>query len=390
MPNSATFFPLEPETELMNCQIQNKTSNSSIVNYFRSPDIEAVTYFSDGNTLNATLWLSDMFKEPPLAASNWLSPLKPENIFLHNMRYGISIDVKSAYDIEQEVDYNSYVDWDPYNNSKMKTNWEKIVIERFSNKETRTLEEQTNYTGFFDREKKYVDLSFDIDTIKSADQYNLVFYIVDIFINKDGRLCRLGDMSNRVYVPPPNFNITTLPTSAELRAGQGSRNIEVQIKPTTDIESQAFFYTNYTGNSNQLNLTFSPNITSIPSNSMGTSVLNIKASNDATLRSYTIPIFANISIPTEAKALSIGGAGEIFSNSKSANLIESSTITINVKEPLPWYEPIRSFLTDWSTSLFAIPTAIVSIISGVLGWRIGEKQKKNKDKQSRNNRGTWE
>jgi hypothetical protein len=40
--------------------------------------------------------------------------------------------------------------------------------------------------------------------------------------------------------------------------------------------------------------------------------------------------------------------------------------------------------------LIAIPTAIVSIISGVLGWRIGEKQKKNKDKQSRNNRGTWE
>ena len=34
-------------------------------NKFFSPDIESVSYISNGNVLNATVWLTDSFKEPP-------------------------------------------------------------------------------------------------------------------------------------------------------------------------------------------------------------------------------------------------------------------------------------------------------------------------------------
>src|SRR5215208_5242946 len=63
--------------------------------YFLSPDIVGVNYFSDGETLNATIWLSSSFEEP---ASN-----KPP--FFHIGRsYGWLIDINSAYDTRQGPD----------------------------------------------------------------------------------------------------------------------------------------------------------------------------------------------------------------------------------------------------------------------------------------------
>jgi hypothetical protein len=97
---------------------------------------------------------------------------------------------------------------------------------------------------------------------------------------------------------------------------------------------------------------------------------------------HTIPITANISIPTEAKVLTRGGSGDIYQNSVNENLTQNSNITINVKHPLPWYEPIRSWLSDWSVHVFGIPTTIVSIITGILGWRIGERRQKRKKRQT--------
>ena len=50
IPGYGVFFP-EIEKNITACKNEKKS--------FRSPDIEAVTYFSDGKTLNATLWLSN-------------------------------------------------------------------------------------------------------------------------------------------------------------------------------------------------------------------------------------------------------------------------------------------------------------------------------------------
>src|SRR5215213_3866645 len=53
------------------CRIaQERDSNQS---RFHPPDISSITYLSNGTTLNATLWLSSPFMEPPSNASDWLS-----------------------------------------------------------------------------------------------------------------------------------------------------------------------------------------------------------------------------------------------------------------------------------------------------------------------------
>src|SRR5829696_5725796 len=198
IPNTKSIFYLQPENDLTNCMIERKLSNSTIKTVFPSPDIEAVSYVSDGKTLNATLWLSDIFMEPPVNASDWLSP-QSNDIFLYNVRYGMSIDVKSAYDIEQEADYSSVIEWSPYNNnsSGTKTIWNWTALERFSNKETKILHNETSHTGFFDKGKKYIELSLDLDGIHSPEEYNILFYTVDSFVNRHGRMCSLADISNR-------------------------------------------------------------------------------------------------------------------------------------------------------------------------------------------------
>jgi hypothetical protein len=203
------------------------------------------------------------------------------------------------------------------------------------------------------------------------------FYIATSFINANGKLCRLADISNRVYVPTPNFIITTSPSTVDLRPGNETV-IEVRINATTNVESRVVFSSDYTEKKNGLLVSFSPNNLTIPSSGLTTSLLSIKALNNATIRPHMIPITANISIPTEAKILSRGGPGDIYLNSVNENLTQNSNIKINLKPPLPWYEPIKNWLSDWSVHIFGIPTAIISIITGILGWRMGEGQEKRK------------
>ena len=44
----------------------SECKNKGIENVFTRPDIESVSYISDGNKLNATIWLTSPFQEAPL------------------------------------------------------------------------------------------------------------------------------------------------------------------------------------------------------------------------------------------------------------------------------------------------------------------------------------
>jgi hypothetical protein len=354
------------EKNLSNCKTEQ--------NGFRPPDIEAVTYFSDGKTLNATLWLSDEFIDPPLNASEWLSP-EFKDVPWYRIRYAMSSDIRSVYDTG-ETDYSSIITWDVYNPA-----WKMITEERASTGETRVVYQKDNDTNFFGKGSSYVDLSLDLDILNSPDQYNLLFYTADSFI-KDGMLCRLIDISNRVYVPPPDFIISTSASSVELRPGE-EKKIEVQLKGTTNIKSQAFFSTNQT---DDLELTFDPNPISVSPQSGVTSILQIKAANDANDRPYTVPIFANISIPTEAKILSERGGEGITNNSVSETITENSNLTVTVRPPLRADEQLNIFYNTWLSSISGIWTFLAGVAAVIapLAIRIYSNNKnKNKNKNKK-------
>jgi hypothetical protein len=76
----------------------------------------------------------------------------------------------------------------------------------------------------------------------------------------------------------------------------------VQVKSDTKSNSELFLGTN---EPNGLRLNFIPNQTAIPPLSLVTSQLQVKASENVTVRPYTLPIFVNLSCSTEFKSLAV-------------------------------------------------------------------------------------
>ena len=202
-------------------------------NQFSFPDIAAVSYSSDGKTLNTVLWLSSPFREPRLNTT-LSSPSSFMVIPWHAVGYTMSIDVLSDYDTGS--DYYLEVAWNIFNGS-----WTRTLSEASSTGEKRILEQEQDYSGFFEHGKSYMLMSINLSEVSSPNEYRVIFSAWDNFI-KDRRLCSIADITNWIFIPPPEFVISTLPTSTVLRPGEEA-NIELQIKSAAKLKSNVFLST---------------------------------------------------------------------------------------------------------------------------------------------------
>jgi hypothetical protein len=231
--------------------------------------------------------------------------------------------------------------------------WTKKVLEVSAYDKERVLEEENNYTGFYDTEgDPYILFSFDLGKVNYPQQYKAVFYITDLFI-KNHRLCRLLDTTNWVIIPPPDFTITTNPSSLLLRPGE-EKNVELIIKGNTRLESSAFFSvdSNYDNKYNKFaDLQFIPNTISIPAGggagAVGTSILDVKVLGNTKAATYTFPIIANISFPTSIT----NRGGETFNNTKSVSLLQTSNLTLTVLSSYTPEEHLNNFVNAWITPI---------------------------------------
>lgn len=337
----------------------------------RFHDISAVSYFSNGKALNATLWLYHPINQPQLNASEWLSP-PFKDVPFYRLLYGMSIAVHSTYDVEGS-DYHVRNFWSIYDK-----NWTRMLEEMPpTTNETKILVKKSylpSGSSLFEK-KKYVELSLNLDAVTYPNQYSLLFYTIYVFI-KDGRLCGISDISNRVYVPPPEYLISTSPNSLDLRPAE-EKTIRLQIKSNTNTRSDVFLATNKTDG---VELTLSPNKASIPPYGLATSRLNVKVSENVKPFEYLIPISANMSIPTESK---IRGSvsNDIMRNSISANISQNSNFTLDVLPPLSPAEQLNNFYQSWLSPISGIWTFLVGVATVTIPFIIRlYTRKKNKNK----------
>ena len=324
------------------------------------PDISAVNYFSDGKALNTTLWLSSPFEQPSSQRVR---------------SYALLIDVHSAYDIGQ--DYQVIINWDGSRKAwnriieaSSPTPGENRIIDPGENK---IVDQKNNYTGFSVKGKNYVDLSLDLTSISSPNQYSIVFIASEIFFVKSGGLCSLVDITDLVHIPPPEFTISASPSSVILRPGQ-EKNMELQLKSASKLNAHALLSTDQIPS---IRLKFIPNDIRIPPNGLVTVPLNVKVLENATVRPYTLPIFANISFPTTVTNRLSGG---LLSNSPSARIIENSDFAITVTEPLSIPEYINNTLNTYGSPIKEIITlaTVIGSVGGLSTWiakRIRTKKK---------------
>jgi hypothetical protein len=355
---------------IFSIQTGRSAEDCTAMEKYRFHDISAISYFSNGKTLNATVWLYHPVGKPPSNATDWLS-VPFNDVPWYRILYGMSIAVHSAYDIEGS-DYHLRNSW-----SIDDKNWTTIVEEMPpTTNETKVLAKKSFSNGtFFNEENKYVELSLDLSAATYPNQYSLLFYTIYVFI-KDGRLCGLSDISNRVYVPPPDFTMSTSPSHIDLRAGE-EKAVSLQIKSNTNTRSEVFLSTNDT---DEVELTLSPDKTSIPANGLTTSRLNVKVLENAGTFEYILPISANMSIPTESRIRGSIGS-DIMRNSISANTTEESNFTLAVLPPLSPAEQLNIFYDSWLSPISGIWTFLVGVGAVIVPLIIRlYARKKSKDK----------
>jgi hypothetical protein len=310
-------------------------------------------------------------------------PLK-ESIHKTGRTIVMSIDVNSGYDFRGE-DYRVILNWNP-----TIRNWTKEVQESKSSigkdstlgsGEYITLEKKENYAGFFNKEKEYLKLSMDLSTINFPDQYSLVFFVTDSYSNRNSTCSiDLFDMSDEVHIPPPDFSFIVSPSSISLRPGEEGK-MELQIK-NNNAKLNSHIELSTHNISKELDVKFIPNKISVPPSGLSTSILHLKARENASDHPYTFPITSNITFPSQ---LINYLTKEKYNNSEGARMLEHSDVTVTVLPRLSLQEQFNDFITGWFNPITSTFTTLVTIITGIIGWRIW-KIKKKKEENSKNNK----
>jgi hypothetical protein len=325
-------------------------------------DIQVVNYYSDGRFLNATLWLDKFNEKGPTD---------------RKLNYGMYIDA----DFNNKtgiagIDYKVEVQWD----NKTKS-WTRVFEEWSTNGKAKTLDIKPNYTGFFEKSNSggneggdYVTLYADLNKMFSPTRYKVLFYAEDV-----KGLKWIMDSSKWIYIPPPEFVITTLPQSVDLRQGD-SRTIEVQVNSTKGFEPSFQLYAVYPSssppsslpyqqqqqqikqqqyaykipmtayaspadNSNDIKLDFRLNNLHIPSQGEATAPVTISSMPNALLSPHTLFIVGNFTFPSEEFFVQ-----PLLPTSKkikipTENVITQSSLTVRLQEALTPIDQISDF---WS------------------------------------------
>ncbi|NAL77646.1 hypothetical protein [Nitrososphaera sp. AFS] len=274
---SPSFSIQEVNTGVHNgIQINGTTHAETKPNYnwpqASSSDIQRVTYFSDGRTLNATLWLGGGVEKNP---SHGVSTAV----------YGELIDADNNPSTgKYGVDYQQEVQW-----SNTTKSWNKIFVQYSSPLNLRTLTKELNYTGFFQNDEKYVLMPLDLKSITSPDKFRVIYYAILIY--NDSRI--LLDLTPWIDIPPSQYTFSTTPNPIVVTQGQ-QEDVGVQLQSSSGLPPKLANFTPYQNYSNVL-VKFNPNRLDLSSFGVAPLPLKIQASNNAQIGKYTIPVLLNLS-----------------------------------------------------------------------------------------------
>ncbi len=335
--------------------------------YMGITDIEAVSYFSDGKILNATLWTYFPFIN---------KPIKYEQV-----NYGMLID--SDFDKRTGyggVDYLFQIGWN--NDTKR---WDKNLWELSPTGEKQTLIDTHNFTGFYERQRAYVVLPLNLSYLHYPSKYKITFYAE---VKKKGQDSSLTDFTRTVAIPPLKLNISTLPTSLTIRPGD-SKDITLGINSTYGFEPTVNLSTS-NNKSGDVTSALKFNTTRIPSYGVTSIPMKISAMKDTPSRTYTIFIFANSTFPPENQIREFIPSSANSSNSnliplqteeKSQNVLGRSSMLVTVLDPLSPLDIMSMFWNKVGNSI----QFFYGVLAGLSPWIYKElKNRIKKDQGSQN------
>ena len=286
-----------------------------------STDIVEVTYFTNGKTLNSTIWVLFPFRELPVGYS----------IF----NYGMLID--SDFDEDTGaggIDYQLEIKWNNETNTwtRVLTEWSSTAVGG------RILEESKNFTRFSGDQLFYVSIPIELEDISNPNKFRAVYYAE----SKREASPLITDFTKWINVPPQELQVATYPQSIELRQGE-TKTVELTINSTSGLEPDVILYSENQDTDPVLD--FSAKKLKIPSNGFASIPLTVSTSGNTKIAPHTIFIFANSSYPALefVKVNATSNDFEFPLKIPGDDKMVKTSLLIDVKEPLSLTDKISEF-----------------------------------------------
>jgi hypothetical protein len=340
--------------------LTGETSETSDIVGPAYTDIDSINYFSDGRSVNATFWLRSISE---LFESNNISKIK-------QVYYGILIDSDFNNDTGyQGIDYQVEVKWNDTSNK-----WIRSFNEFSANGHTRNISNiDIDHKNFLNKNSGSIILGVDMKPMLFPDKYRLFFYSYSL---SSGTY--LLDAVRWVYVPPPEFTISTNPEILTLVPGE-KKNIQIEVNSTTGF--QPLVSLNVDNLPDGINLTIADSKIPVPPYGYTTTTLALNAEPNAPPGTRTFFILANISFLNSTFYSPITNPvthKNPILKIDSENVMKRFPIVLTILDPIPLSDIVRTWLTDWFNPLTGTWTTLTTIATGILGWRIWKRKSSKK------------
>jgi hypothetical protein len=325
----------------------------------------AVDYLSNGETLNATLWLGSNLEN----ASTYSQPLK-------RIRYGmliaiVSLPPTSGYN---GANYNYYIE-------EVNGKWSEYLYQLSSTGSSALIYSKINYTESFGGSMigpGYVKLQLDLSSLNYPTEYGLSFYTAETFKSNEVR-----DFTNWVAIPPASINLLTHPENIVLRQG------EEQLIPA---ELDTVFSNNVTSITFDTGTDFSSEGLNVSTQRIQPPLFKVEVSPQTPVGVYTIPFVASMLIATNIGTshstpatatidTATGAVDPEFQASKKYPTVGYITgpanLTIAVLPPLTFNETFTAFWDKYATNIAIVASGMVGVLVTLFVERLRSKRQSN-------------
>jgi hypothetical protein len=273
--------------------------------------------------------------------------------FYHKLSYSMIVQPSTIYDPLNKIANGNYEIKSSLadNQTSMSSN---TVEEKFSDGFERVLyikDNNNNSSSFLG--KRTISLSLNLRSVTLPDHYLVSFAGNETFyINKTP--CIMVDHTNWYMIPPPQYLMSTSPSSINLRPGE-ERDIELQLRSTNLIPSIVNLSVKplrQIQNLNKPTLTLNESAgvstVAVPPQGTATSILHIKAqNNDESVLPIAYPVSINAKI-TQKTPFTYFRNVTINGNSLTGNITKNyDNFTVTLLHPLTISERFSNFWSAW-------------------------------------------
>jgi len=306
----------------------------------QSIDIQEVHYFSDGNSLNTTLWL--------------LAPLNESLLGRHIPSYGIYIDADSNNNTGfYGVDYQMEI-------SKENGKWTKKIYTYSSLGNSEPLAKEETFNPGIEKNTDYIPLSFNLSMMGFPTKYRLMFYSEEDYENHTQSKM---DFTGWIDVPPQQFSLSTTPGDVVISQGE-SRLFPVELTSDTSlVPSSVNFEVDSKLIKNATNLDMKFVYDRSGTYGAGPSTLLVFAPNNSKLGTYTIPVIAKIS-KTTLSPISPPTINLPFIPPAQGTESRHMNLHVTVIAPKDISQLLQDFNKAWIEPLSGIYTFLIGLFTG--------------------------